>query len=150
MKAHIGVDMASGLVHTVPGTAANVADVAQTAALFHGEEEAAFADAGYIGVEKREEVIAKHAGVEFHMAAKRSKLKAMAEGALKETVQKLEKLKAQVRAVVEHPFHVVKNLFLYQKVRSRGIAKNLAQLHTLFALANLQIAKRALLGGAMP
>ena len=56
-----------------------------------------------------------------------------------------EKLKAQVRAKVEHPFHVVKNLFGFRKVRYRGLAKNTAQLHTLFALANLVLCKGRLL-----
>jgi IS5 family transposase len=55
MKAHIGVDAESGLVHTVIGTAANVNDVTQAGALLHGEEEDAFGDAGYRGVHKREE-----------------------------------------------------------------------------------------------
>ena len=52
---------------------------------------------------------------------------------------------SQVRAVVEHPFHIVKNRFHYKKLRYRGLTKNTAQLHTLFALANLVIAKPALL-----
>ena len=144
MKAHIGADMESGLVHTVTATAANVADIAQTSQLLHGEEKAVFADAGYQGVEKREEIVAKSRGVQFYVAAKRGKIKAMREGALKEAIQQLEKAKAQVRALVEHPFHVIKNLFHYRKVRYRGLAKNLAQLQTLFALANLVIAKRGL------
>jgi IS5 family transposase len=55
MKAHIGVDVASGVVHTVTGTAANEADINQMAAVLHGREEAAFADAGYTGAEKRPE-----------------------------------------------------------------------------------------------
>jgi IS5 family transposase len=148
MKAHIGADMESGLVHTVTATAANVADIAETHALLHGEEKVAFVDAGYIGVEKREEIVAKHPEVTFHVAAKRGKIKAMAEGALKEAVQKLEKAKAQVRSLVEHPFHIIKNLFQYRKARYRGLAKNLAQLQTLFALANLVISKRSLIVGA--
>ena len=146
MKAHIGVDLDSGLVHTVTGTAANVADIAETHHLLHGEEKVVFADAGYIGIEKREEIVRKYPDVKFHVAAKRGKIKAMAEGALKETTQKLEKVKAQVRAFVEHPFHVIKNLFQHRKARYRGLAKNLAQLETLFALANLVIAKRKLQG----
>ena len=68
----------------------------------------------------------------------------MAEGKLKEAVQALEKAKAQVRAYVEHPFHVVKNLFKHRKTRYRGLAKNTAQLHTLFAPANLVLAGRSL------
>ncbi len=53
MKAHIGVDAESGLVHTVIGTAANVSDVTQAARLLHGQEQGAFGDAGYQGVDKR-------------------------------------------------------------------------------------------------
>ena len=59
---------------------------------------------------------------------------------------RLEKAKAQVRARVEHPFHIIKNLFKHRKVRYRGLAKNTAQLYSLFALANLVIARRALMG----
>jgi len=149
LKAHIGVDMESGLVHTVTATAANVADLAQTHALLHGEEKVAFGDAGYLGVEKRAEIRAQHPTVEFIIAAKRGRIKALPEGALKEATQQLEKCKAQVRAVVEHAFHIVKNLFGYRKARYRGLAKNLAQLQTLFALANLVAAKRALSGAAL-
>ena len=141
MKAHVGVDLHSGLVHTVTGTAANVADIAQTHALLHGEEKEVFADAGYLGVDKRAEIAANFAGVRWHIAAKRGKVKAMAEGRRKELTQALEKCKAQVRAYVEHPFHIIKNLFGHRKVRYRGLAKNTAQLHSLFALANLVIGK---------
>ena len=147
MKAHVGVDAGSGLVHTVVGTAANVADVAQAHALLHGEEKAVLGDAGYQGVEKRAEITARFADVRWYVAAKRSKVKAMAEGKLKEMTQALEKAKAQMRAYVEHPFHVVKNLFKHRKARYRGLAKNTAQLHTLFALANLVLVQRTLRTG---
>jgi len=59
-----------------------------------------------------------------------------------------ERAKAQVRARVEHPFHIIKNLFKHRKVRYRGLSKNTAQLYSLFALANLVIARRALLNAA--
>lgn len=148
MKAHIGVDTQSGLVHTVTGTAANVADIAQTHELLHGDEKHVFADAGYTGVEKREELAAKAGKVKWYVAMKRGKRKAMAEGALKEASEAFEKAKAQVRALVEHPFHILKNLFKHRKTRYRGLVKNTAQLHTLFALVNLVIAKRELLAEA--
>jgi IS5 family transposase len=144
MKAHIGVDAGSGLVHTVVGTAANVADVAQAHALLHGQEKAVLGDAGYQGVEKRAEITERFAHVRWFVAAKRSKVKAMAEGKLKEATLAFEKAKAQMRAYVEHPFHVVKNHFRHRKARYRGLAKNTAQLHTLFALANLLLVQRAL------
>jgi IS5 family transposase len=148
MKAHIGVDVQSGLVHTVSGTSANVADIAQTHCLLHGGEKEVFADAGYLGVEKRAELALKSKGIVWYVAAKRSKVKAMEEGFLKDLTLDLEKLKARVRARVEHPFHIIKNLFKHRKTRYRGLGKNTAQLHSLFALANLVIARRSLLAAA--
>jgi IS5 family transposase len=145
MKAHIGADTASGLVHSVVGTAANVSDISQTHEVLHGREKTVHADAGYIGVEKRAEIIAGHSSVEWCVAAKRSKIKAMPPSWVKDLTLGYEKLKARVRALVEHPFHIVKNLFKHRKVRYRGIKKNEAQLHTLFALANLVMAKKRLL-----
>ena len=148
MKAHLGVDAHSGLVHTVTGTAANVADIAQTHALLHGEEKEVYADAGYLGVEKREEIATRSPGATWYVAAKRGKVKALAEGLVKELTVQFERRKAQVRARVEHPFHILKNLFRHRKTRYRGLAKNTAQLHSLFALANLFIARHRLLGTA--
>jgi IS5 family transposase len=148
MKAHIGVDSGSGLVHTVMGTAANVADIAQAHALLHGQEKKAHADAGCLGVEKREEIAASHAGVDWYVAAKRGKVKALPDGKLKELTLLFERAKAQVRARVEHPFHVVKNLLRHRKTRYRGLSKNTAQLQSLFALANLFLARRSLLAAA--
>jgi IS5 family transposase len=140
MKAHIGVDAASGLVHTVVGTAGNVADVTQAHALLHGDEIAALGDAGYQGVEKRPENIGKT--VTWHVAMKRSKRKALPNNKLGRMREKLEHLKASVRAKVEHPFHVIKNLFRHRKTRYRGLAKNTAQLFVLFGFANLVLAGR--------
>ena len=140
MKAHIGVDATSGLVHTVIGTAGNVADVTQAHALLHGDEIAALGDAGYQGVEKRPENLGK--AVTWHVAMKRSKRKALPNNKLGRMREKLEHLKASVRAKVEHPFHVIKNLFRHRKTRYRGLAKNTTQLFTLFGFANLVLAGR--------
>jgi IS5 family transposase len=140
MKAHIGVDAASGLVHTVVGTAGNVSDVTQAHALLHGNETAALGDAGYQGVEKRPENVGK--AVTWHMAMKRAKRKALLKNKLGRMTEKLEHLKASVRAKVEHPFHVIKNLFRHRKTRYCGLAKNTAQLFTLFGFANLVVASR--------
>ena len=145
MKAHIGVDVASGVVHTVVGTAANEADVNQTAALLHGQEEDVFADAGYTGADKRPEH--EDRDVSWNIAIKRSIIKALPEG-LRDWAAAVERALSQVRAWVEHPFHIVKNRFRHKKLRYRGLAKNTAQLHTLFALANLVIVKKALLAPA--
>ena len=140
MKAHIGVCAGSGLVHTLIGTAGNVSDVTQAHALLHGDEKAALGDAGYQGVEKRPEN--QNKTVTWHVAMKRSKRKALPENKIGRLTEKLEYLKASVRAKVEHPFHVVKNLFRHRKTRYRGLAKNTAQLFTLFGFANLVLAGR--------
>lgn len=141
LKAHIGVDQESGLVHTLVTTAANVSDISQTAALLHGQEEAVWADAGYVGVDKREDLqealAANGQEVQWHVARRRKTIETMAEGWQKKLAQAHEKLKARVRAYVEHPFHVVKNIFRHRKVRYKGLAKNDAQLNILFALSNL-------------
>ena len=142
LKAHIGADRDSKLVHTVVVTAANVADITKTAELLHGQEQQVHADAGYIGVEKRAEIVALARPLDWQIAAKRGTIKALAEGAEKAAIQAAEKAKAAVRAFVEHPFHIVKNLFRHRKVRYRGLAKNGHQLYTLFGLANVVIGAR--------
>ena len=101
---------------------------------------------GYLGVEKRAEIAIRSPGATWYVAAKRGKVKALAEGLVKELSVQFERRKAQVRARVEHPFHILKNLFRHRKTRYRGLAKNTAQSHSLFALANLFIARRRLLG----
>ena len=146
MKAHIGVDADSGLVHTVIGTAANVNDVTQAGALVHGQESDVFADSGYRGVEKREEIQAKHPKVNWHIAMMPGKRKAVDKSTpMGAIVEQLEKTKASIRAKVEHPFRVIKRQFGHVKVRYRGLAKNTAQLYTLFALSNLWMVRRTLL-----
>ncbi len=145
MKAHIGVDAESGLVHTVVGTAANVNDVTQAGWLLHGEETDAWGDAGYQGVDKREEF--KNSKVRWEVAMRPGKRRALApERELHRLLEKAEKLKASIRAKVEHPFRLVKQQFGYTKVRYRGLAKNTARLTMLFALGNLWMARRQLLG----
>jgi len=147
MKAHIGVDEESGLVHHVVGTPANVADVTQVDKLLHGDENMVGADAGYTGVEKR----AEHDGrkVIWQVAARRSTYKKLDKrSALHNAKRKIEKAKAQGRAKVEHPFRVIKRQFGYVKTRFRGLVKNTAQLVTLFALSNLWMARRHLLANA--
>jgi len=133
MKAHIGVDAESGLVHSAHATAANESDVAHAHELLHGQEERVHADAGYTGADKREEITQAQEGgdiredVKWHVATKRGVIKAMAEGT-KELTVLVEREKAQIRALVEHPFHVVKNLFRYKRVSYRGLKKNGARL----------------------
>ena len=144
MKAHIGVDADSGLVHTVVGTAANVNDVTQAHALVHGEETDVFADAGYQGVSKRQET--QDIGVNWHVAMRPGKRKVLDKSTpMGAILDQLERAKASIRAKVEHPFRVIKRQFGHVKVRYRGLAKNTAQLHTLFALSNLWMVRRTLL-----
>jgi transposase, IS5 family len=142
MKAHIWVDADSGLVHTVIGTAANVNDVTQGHVLLHGQESEVFADACYLGAAKREEAT----GVDWQLAMRPGERCKHKHTPWVELAEKAEKLKASVRAMVEHPFRVIKCQFGFTKVRYKGLAKNTAQLMTLFALSNLWMARQQLMG----
>ena len=144
MKAHIGVDADSGLVHSVIGTAANVSDVTQGHGLLHGQEEVVFADAGYQGADKRPEAT----GVHWHVAMRPGKRRAQKHTPWAAVSEQLEKLKASVRAKVEHPFRVLKCQFGFVKTRYKGLAKNTVQLITLFALGNLWMARHKLMQNA--
>jgi IS5 family transposase len=130
------------LVHSVAGTPANVADVTQVDGLLHGKEELVFGDAGYQGVDKREAHGERE--VQWFIAMRPSKIAQMKRRLAKAQTE-VEHLKASLRAKVEHPFRVIKRQFGYTKVRYRGLAKNTAQLKTLFALSNLWMARRHLL-----
>lgn len=144
MKAHVGVDAETGLVHTVRGTAGSVNDVVVANSLLHGEESVVFADAGYQGAEKRP---GARKGVKWQIAMRPGKRRQLdPDNAHDQCIEQIEQLKASVRAKVEHAFRVVKRQFGHVKVRYRGLAKNTAQLHTLFALANLWSVRRQLLG----
>jgi IS5 family transposase len=148
MKAHIGVDAESGLVHTVTTTAANAHDVTQAHALLHGQEEVVFADSGYRGVEKRQEIQDKHAGVNWQIAMMPGKRKALDKTRISNALtDQLEKLKAGIRAKVEHPFRVIKCQFGHRKTRYRGLAKNTSQLLVMFALSNLWMVRKRILQG---
>jgi transposase, IS5 family len=141
MKAHIGVDADSGLVHTVTTTSANVADIDQAEDLLHGKEEVVHADAGYTGADKR----VVRANLKWEIATKRGKIQAMKEGRAKRSIQKAESRKASIRARVEHPFRVIKRQFGLAKVRFKGLAKNTAHVITLFALSNMWMARKQLM-----
>ena len=101
-----------------------------------------YGDAGYIGAEKR---IPRKRGRSWFIAEKRSKVKAIEDVELRDLTERIEHKKASIRAAVEHPFRVVKRQFGYVKVRYKGLAKNGAQVLTLFALANLWMARKPLL-----
>ncbi|WP_050545613.1 IS5 family transposase [Xanthomonas phaseoli] len=143
MKAHIGVDEFSGLVHHVHCTAANVADVTVTHALLHGKEDSVFGDSGYTGADKRQEL--RDCQAVFFIAARPSTMRSIGNTRERAREQRWEHFKASVRAKVEHPFRVIKRQFGYTKVRYRGLAKNTAQVLTLFALSNLWMKRKQLL-----
>jgi IS5 family transposase len=144
MKAHIGADAESGLVHTVRGTSGNVHDVVEGSSLLHGEETLAFGDAGYQGIDKRCDA---DKSVAWQIAMRPGKRKALnKEDPADALIDKAEKLKAGIRAKVEHPFRVIKRQFGFVKVRYRGLKKNTAQLFTLFALSNLWMVRGKLMG----
>jgi len=144
MKAHIGVDADSGLVHTVTTTAANESDVEQIADLLHGKERQVWADSGYRGAQSR----VYRADLQWHIAARPSNIAKLPEGRRKTAIQKQEHRKASIRAKVEHPFRVIKRQFGLTKVRFRGLAKNTAHVITLFALSNLWMVRRQLMAMA--
>jgi IS5 family transposase len=129
MKAHTGTDADSGLVHTVVCTAANVHDAAVPGELLHGEEEVVYGDSAYQSEELQ--ALDEQAGLDYKVCERPSRWR--------------NRAIARVRAIGEHPYHVVKRLWGHVKVRYRGLAKNFAQMCTLFALANLYIARRWLL-----
>ncbi|EJL78562.1 MULTISPECIES: IS5 family transposase [Variovorax] len=140
MKAHIGVDADSGLVHTVTTTAANEADVEQVDDLLHGKEDTVWADSGYRGAQSRVK-----RDVQWHIAGRPSDMAKMPEGRAKARARKQEYQKASIRAKVEHPFRVIKRQFGLAKVRFKGLAKNTAHVITLFALSNLWMARKKLI-----
>ena len=144
MKAHIGADAESGLVHTVRGTAANVNDVVEANSLLHGDEADVFGDAGYQGASKRANA---PPGVTWHVAMRPGKRRALDKSnPIEALIDEVERIKASIRAKVEHPFRVIKRQFGFTKVRYRGLKKNTAQLTTLFALSNLWMARGKLMG----
>jgi IS5 family transposase len=140
MKCHSGVDAATGYVHTITATAANVADIDETANLIRKDDHTVWADAGYVGIDKRDEVKGDEhlKDIDWRVNRRRSKItKEYPEGPSRDFEKMLEKKKSRVRGKVEHPFHIVKDLFGFRKVRYKGIRKNLDRLYVLFASANI-------------
>ena len=136
MKAHIGVDSETGIVHSMSATAANAHDVTEAHKLLHGGETVVWGDAGYQGVHKREE----NQGLEVEwLVAMRPGRRRQLEPGGDEALA--ERAKASVRAKVEHPFLKVKRVFGYVKVRYRGLGKNAERLALLFGLGNLLTAE---------
>jgi IS5 family transposase len=138
MKAHIGVDDQSGLVHTVIGTTAKTSDMSQFADLLQGDETRISADRGY-------DYPQIHGYLEAKLIEDWVARKAKPGKSLDAWTRGLNHAIAKLRAIGEHPFRILKRQFGYTRVRYRGLEKNTAQLVTLFALGNLYQARRALL-----
>ena len=120
------------------GTAANVSDINVAGALLHGDEHAAFGDSGYQGVHKRAEAV----GPTWHVAMRPGKRRLLNPFIEPEFVaERVEKMKASIRAKVEHPFRVIKRQFGFTKARYRGLMKNTAQIVTLPYNANSRLSQ---------
>ncbi len=143
-KGHIGVDRDTGLVNKVVTTAANVHDSTPVPKLMEGTEEELYGDSGYLAIDKREDVPTTNREgkkIEFQINVRRSTLKKLPE-AEREKARETEHAKSSVRSKVEHVFAVIKGMLRYRKTRLRGLQKVDAQLHMLFAMANLILADR--------
>jgi len=138
MKAHVGVDADSGIVHSLETTTAKVHDSQVWDELLHGAETSVWADKGYVSVAR--ETAFSGPGKFWGVMRKAPK-----GGALHPINEDINRTIAMVRARVEHPFRMLKRQFGYLKTRYRGLAKNRAQLFTLFALGNLFLVRRRLL-----
>ena len=138
--AHIGVDAESGLIHTVECTTAKVADNVMLKDCLHGDEQIVFADRGYHQNNRTIEHLAAEEGLAILVPTKKPK-----GGKLTEQQKQSNRILSAIRAVVEHPFRVIKQKFGFTKVRYRGLKKNTGQIVTLFALANLWMARHRLM-----
>src|ERR1035438_9046228 len=137
LKAHIGVDSKQGVVHSVCTSSASVADKHMLPDLLHGEERKVWGDGGYQG---QGEAIRQAAPRAQDMTSRRVKYK----NSVDELQKAKNRVKARVRAKVEHPFRILKRIFGFEKVRYRGIQKNHHRLCASFALVNLYLHRKRL------
>ena len=151
MKAHAGADAGTAMVHSLTFTAANVTDVAEAAKLVRDDDEFVSLDAGYTGIDKRQEVKEdlRLSSIDWRVSPRMGQSRALENALYKDALGHLGMigqprwdvwiayLNSKVRSKVEHSFHVVKNIFGYRKTRYRGLKKNGARLYMLFALANV-------------
>lgn len=144
MKCHTVVDAGSGYVHTIETTSANESDVTLASKLIRRDDEVVYGDAGYIGLEKREEVVTdEHLSiVEYRINRRRRSVQEVPEGFIN-WEREIERRKSSVRSKVEHPFLIVKRYFGYCKTVYRGLFKNTHRLYILFTSANLLMCVRA-------
>jgi IS5 family transposase len=144
MKCHVGVDACSGYVHSLETTAANVHDITVAVKLIRESDKVVYGDAGYLGLEKREEITgsAHLSGIEYRVNRRVGSIQKVPAGFVNWEKQ-IERSKSSVRSKVEHPFLILKRFFGFAKTVYRGLAKNTHRLHTLFASANLLMCARA-------
>lgn len=139
-KLHIGVDSASGYIHTLEVTAANVSDISVASTLIREDDEVVYGDCAYSGLLKREEVKndAHLSAIDYRTNCKKPYYKhEWQPGPGLYWFRQWEWAKSRVRCKVEYAFLVIKRIFGYRKVRYRGIAKNKSHAFTLCACANL-------------
>lgn len=140
MKAHIGVDADSGLIHAVTCTTAKVADIAMMESCLHGEETLVLGDRGYHKTHRTIEHFKKEGALSVLTPSKKPK-----GGQLTKNQKAFNRMLSSARAIVEQQFRVLKRQFGFVKVRYRDLAKNTGHIVTLFALTNLWLARRRLL-----
>jgi IS5 family transposase len=145
MKVHAGVDVGTGYVHSITGTAANVNDISETHNLIRKNDEVVYGDSGYLGIEKHDEIKNDEnlSHVEFRINRRPSSLKTPDSFEGINWDRQMEHGKSAVRCKVEHVFLIVKRQFGYCKTAYRGIAKNMNRFSILFASANLLMCARA-------
>lgn len=141
MKLHCGVDADSGLIHHAEITTAKTHDKTMMAELFYGEEKRKFGDKGYYSEADKREARANEIFWGILDKGKRGHK-------LSNSQKKRNKKLATVRAKVEHPFRVIKDLWFHRKVRYKGLSKNAGQMFMLCALANLFMVRKKLLAVA--
>lgn len=142
-RCHSGEDAGSGYVHSATLAAAGVPDVCEAHGLVRDDDEFCYADAGWRGVARREEVRSdpRLSGIDWRVAMGPSKLRAARRARWADRGE--ERRKASVRARAEHPYQIARRTFGYAKVRYRGIAKNASRIPALLASANLLMCARA-------
>lgn len=145
MKCHMGVDAGTGYIHSITATSANVHDISEAAKLIRAEDEVVYGDAGYLGLQKRPEIIEDDhkSKIDYRINQRPGKVKNWKEGLARDWFCYMEHQKSSVRSKVEHAFHIIKNTFGFNKVCYRGIAKNLNRLYLLAASANLLMCARS-------
>ena len=138
MKAHLGVDSKTKLIHTVLASAANVGDALALPHLLHGQETRVWGDQAYRGQKEAMRAAAPRAR-DFTNQRYRWGTR------VDEQIKATNRNKSRIRAKVEHTIGVIKRIFGFQKVRYRGLAKNLHRLEVTAALANIYTVRRRLL-----